>query len=84
MGGLAASAGKPVNRPGWGKGKLISDAGSCGGGWWTSVQRLTPHPAPDKQGVRAFIDRVGGRQITCRSSTVVSNSLLHIGHHWSD
>ena len=29
-------------------------------GWWTSVQRLTPHPAPDKQGVRAFIDSVCG------------------------
>ena len=33
---------------------------TVGEGWWTSVQRLTPHPGPDKQGVRAFIDSVCG------------------------
>ena len=44
---------------------FISDAGNCRGGWWTSVQRLTPHPPPTptkKQGVREFTVRVGGRQ----------------------
>ena len=36
---------------------FISDAGNWWGIWWTSVQRLTPQ-TPDKQRVRAFIDRV--------------------------
>ena len=58
---------------------FISDAGNWGwgveGGWWTSVQRLTP-PA-GKQWVRAFIDRVG-IGVTCRNSTVPSNSHLQL------
>ena len=37
---------------------FISDVGNLGRGWQTSVQRPTPHP--DKQGVRAFLDRVRG------------------------
>ena len=45
------------------------------------VQRPTP-PQPDNQGVKVFIDRVGG--ITGRKSTVISNSHLQIGHQWSD
>ena len=40
---------------------FISDASTWGrGGWWTFVQRLTP--AHDKQGVRAFRQRSGGRE----------------------
>ena len=62
MGGPAAHRSKPINRPGWWKGKFASFwmlAIGSGGGWQTSVQRLTAHP-PDKQEVRAFIDRIGG------------------------
>ena len=44
-------------------------------GWWTSAQGPTP-PLPNKQGVRAFIDRGGQRGSTCRKSTVISNSHL--------
>ena len=58
---------------------FFSDAGTWGGGgWWTFVQRLTP--PHDKQGVRAFIDRVAGaeRGITCRNSTVITNSHLQL------
>ena len=58
---------------------FISDASTWGGGgWWTFVQRLTlPH---DKQRVRAFIDRVAraGRGVTCRNSTVISNSHVQL------
>ena len=55
---------------------FISDASNCRGGWWTSVQRLTPHPPPTpakKQGVREFTGRVGGGQHpeTAQSSLTV-------------
>ena len=56
---------------------FISDASNWGRGWQPSVQRLTP--PPDKQGVRAFIDKVcvwGG--VTCRNSIVISNSHLQL------
>ena len=57
------AAQKAINRPGWWKGKfvLFQVAATVGGGWQTSVQRPTPHPAAtDKRGVRAFTDRFGG------------------------
>ena len=50
---------KPVNRPGWWKGKFTlfqMPATGGQGGWQTCVQR-----PDDKQGVRAFIGRVGGQ-----------------------
>ena len=54
-----------------------------GGTGWTSVQGPTP-PLPNKQGVRAFVDRGGQGGSTCRNSTVISNSHLQIDHQWSD
>ena len=53
---------KPINRPGWWKGKfalfqMLTTGGA--GGWQTFVQKLTLAPPPPKQGVRTFVDRVG-------------------------
>ena len=39
-------------------------------------QSHNPPPPHDKQGVRLFIDRVGRGEVTCRNSTVISNSHL--------
>ena len=76
------AAQKPINRPGWSKGSLLYfRCQQLGWGrgrrreWWTSVQGPTP-PLPNKQGVRAFIDRGGQGGSTCRNSTVISNSHL--------
>ena len=63
---LAAS--KPVNRPGWWKGKLalIQLLATGGEGWWTSAQRLTwgppsPRPIlPASSGARDFTGRRRG------------------------
>ena len=51
---------KNINMPGWSKGKfaLFQMPETVGGQWQAFVQRLTP--SPHNQGVRAFIDRVGG------------------------
>ena len=53
---------KPINRPGWWKGKFISDAGNWGGGKGEDIspkaESPPPLPAHHKQEVRAFIDRV--------------------------
>ena len=54
---------------------FISDASNWGRGWQICVQRLTL--PPDKQRVRAFIDKVRGR-VTCRNSIVISNSHLQL------
>ena len=95
-GGLAACRGcslqllaaqKPINRPGWWKGKFtLFQMLAAREGWQTSVQRPTSPQPPahphNKQWGRAFIDRVG--EFTCTSSTVISNSHLQISHHWSD
>ena len=74
MGGLDARPSKVKKQAGLVERKVcfISDAGSWGGGGggWTSVQR--PIPPADKQGIRAFIDRVG-IGVTCRNSTVIFN-----------
>ena len=70
---------KSKSRPGWWKGKfvLFQMLATGGGGWggWTSVQR--PIPPTDKQGIRAFIDRVG-IGVTCRNSTVISDCHLQL------
>ena len=58
---------KPINRPGWWKGKLalVQMPATEGGGGRIAVQRPPPPPTTpncsNKQGVRAFIDRVRGR-----------------------
>ena len=54
---------------------LFQVLATVGGGWWISVQRLTP--SPDKQRVRAFIDRVGDA-LRCRNNIVISNSHLQL------
>ena len=68
---------KPISRPGWWKGKfaLFQVLATVGWGWWISVQRLTP--SPDKQRVRAFIDRVGDA-LRYRNNIVISNSHLQL------
>ena len=64
---------------------FISDAGNWSGRVAEICPKVNSFPAHDKQGVRAFIDRVGsGRGVTCRNSTVISNSHLQVGHQWSD
>ena len=54
--------------------RFISDAGNY---WWGEGERHLSKgqlPTPYKQGVRAFIDRVG--EVSYRNSTVISNSHL--------
>ena len=52
---------KPINRPDWWKGKFVLfQMPAIGGGEWTPVSRATPPTPHDKQGVRAFVDRVAG------------------------
>ena len=67
------AAQKPVNRPGWWKGKfaLFQMPDTGGGGWQARVQR-----PDDKQGVRAVIDRGGAGLRT--ETAVISNSHLHL------
>ena len=45
------------------------------GGRHLSKGRLS---STDKQGVKAFIDRVGDGRATCRNSVVISNSLFKL------
>ena len=65
---------------------FISDVGNLGRGWQTSVQRPTPHP--DKQWVRAFIDRVRGGGLhaeTAQSSLTVIfswSSVVSLASSW--
>ena len=47
------------------------------GGRHLSKRRLPPHLAPNKQRVKAFIDKSWG-EVTCRNSTVISNSHLQL------
>ena len=61
--------------------RKVSDAGTLGEGWWTSVQRLTL-PYPDNQGMRAFIDRLG--EGLHADTTQSSLSHLQICHQCSD
>ena len=74
---------KPINRPGWLKGSWLYFRCWQLGGWGEEawVVDICPKanstlPTPNKQGVRAFIDRGGQGGSTCRNSTVISNSHL--------
>ena len=75
-----SAAQKPISRPGWWKGKfaLFQMPATEGRGWWTSVQRLT-YPVP-QQAVDESIYRQSGEggEVTCRNSTVISNSHLQL------
>ena len=71
---------KPVNRPGWWKGKfalfqMLATGDGEGGKHLSKGQSHNP-PPHDNQGVRLFIDRVGGGEVTSRKITVISNSHL--------
>ena len=68
---LLLVAQEPINRPGWWEGKcFISDARNCGGSRVVDICPKADSLYPDKQGVRAFVVRVGVGG-TCRNSTVV-------------
>ena len=70
------AAWKPINRPGWWKGKFQMCAPGVGGslsrGWL---------PCWQSGGKRFYRQREGA---ACRNSTVSSGSHLEIGHRWSD
>ena len=84
------TAQKPINRPGWGKGKfgLFQVPATVGGGWQASVQRLTsPHPPAQTSrglGVGESINRVRGGGLHAETAQSSLNSHLQIGHQWSD
>ena len=68
---------KNINMPGWSKGKFaLFQMPETGG----TVAGICPKadPPPHNQGVRAFIDRVGGGGGTCRNSRVILNSHLQL------
>ena len=82
------TAQKPINRPGWGKGKfgLFQVPATVGGGWQASVQRLTsPHPPAQTSrglGVGESINRVRGGGLhaeTAQSSLTVIFKLVISG-----
>ena len=78
---------KPVNRPGWWKGKFaLFQTPATGGG--KVVADFCPKaysPTPDKAGGENFYKQRGGSGgTTCRNSTAISNSHLQSGHQWSD
>ena len=74
---------KSINRPGWWEGEfaLFQMPATGGEGRHLSKGQL---PLLAKSGVKAFVDRTGGRGPTCKSSRVSSDSHFHIGHSWSD
>ena len=62
---------------------FISDAGN----WRERVVDIWPKadfPQLAISGARAFIDVSERQGTTCRNSTIISDSLLHIDHRWSD
>ena len=65
MGVRLLAAQKPVNRPGWWKGALFQMP-AIGWGKMADICPKADSPPPNKQGVRAFIDRVGDA-VTCRN-----------------
>ena len=69
---------KPVNRLGWWKGKfaLFLTPATVGEDGGHLSQGLSP--TPGEQGVRVFIDKVGGGYMQKQYSH------LQIGHQWSD
>ena len=59
---------KPINKPGWWKGKFaLFQMPASGVGRVADIcpkaDFPTPHPTPDKQRVKAFIDTVAGSYI---------------------
>ena len=56
---------------------FISDSGNWWGGWQTSVQKPIPHPAW-QAGSENFYRQDWGSGVTCRNSTVISNSHLQL------
>ena len=79
------AAQKPINKPGWWKGKFaIIQKPATGEGSGERVADVCP-PALATSGARAFIDRVVGvKGSTCRKSTVNYDGYLHTAHRWSD
>ena len=79
------TAQKPINSHVGGKESLFYfrcwQYGEEGGEHLSKGQ--TPHPHPNKQGVRAFMDRFRDWGATSRNSAVISNSHLQIDHQWS-
>lgn len=74
---------KPVNRPCWWKGKFaLSLMLATGRGRVVDICPKVDSPTPGKQGVRAFIDRVGSWLHVETHSHL--NSHLQIGHQWPD
>ena len=77
------AARKPINKPSWRKGKfalfqMLATGDGEGGKHLFKGQSHNPPPPHDKQGVRLFIDRVGRGEVTCRNSTVISNSHVQL------
>ena len=73
---------KPINKPSWWKEKFVYFR--CQQLWGSMVDicpKANSPPTPDKQGMTAFINRIG---VTSRNSTVIANSHFQIGHQWSD
>lgn len=54
---------RPINGPGWWKGKFASFQVPATGGGGGRVADICPEGpfTPDKRGMRAFMDRMGGR-----------------------
>ena len=77
------TAQKSIKRPGWWKGKfaLLSMPGTGDRGEGRRLSKGWLHPPTNNQGARAFIDR--GRGLNAET-IVSSDSILEIGHQWSD
>ena len=80
------TAQKPINRPGWWKGKfalfrMLQVRVWREGGRHLSEGRLPP---PSNQWGKSFYRQSGGWGATRRNSTVISNNHLQSGHQWSD
>ena len=76
---LLFSTQKPINRPGWWKGKSALFHMLATGG--ETVVDICPmvDSTPSKQRVRAFIDRVGGVDYMQKQ-----HNNLQIGNQWPD
>ena len=76
------AAQKPIKKQGWWKGNfaLFWMLATGEGGGLTPVQRLTPFSR--QSGIKSIYRQREG--VTCRNSTVSSESHLEIGHWWSN